>query len=398
MDKIGAYQVLESLYAGPRPLYKVKAADGRVLVLKTAPTSSLSAEMRERFNREAQTCAAFDHPNVIRVLDWGEANGVLFQAMDLLEGADLAKIFASGRQFPWENRLSIMEQVCDGLHYAHERGLVHRDIKPANIFVEYSGRVRILDFGMARVDASTLTQAGSAVGTLNYMSPEQLRGQTCTPASDIFSAGIVFYQLAGGRHPFAARQGSVAMIMNAIAFEAPPPLADSAPDAPEGLEFVLSKALEKDAARRLQSAADFRQALALCRVTLKMRSAPSPASAPAPAAKPDEATVAIRVPAIPPAAPPAPAAPNAPSSPPPAPKTRPPSAPAAPPRTNAVFCPSCTNANPAGAAFCQRCGQPLSSSAPAPAPSGMDATWAAALIVSGVIMLIVIAALIWLAR
>ena len=303
MQKIGVYELIESLYSGPRPLYKAKAADGRVLALKTAPISSLTPEMRERFNREAQACSTLDHPNVIRVHDFGEADGVLYQAMDLLEGADLSKIFASGRQFAWEHKLSIMEQVCDGLQYAHGRGLVHRDIKPANIFIEYAGRVRILDFGMARVDTSTLTIAGSAVGTLNYMAPEQVRGEICTFASDIFSAGIVFYQLAGGRHPFSAKYSNVGQIMNGILFDTQPPLAESAPDAPEGLEFILGKALEKDPARRLQSAADLKQALSLCRVTLKMRAQAgggSPLSGGVAVARDgpgdDDKTVAIRAP------------------------------------------------------------------------------------------------------
>jgi serine/threonine-protein kinase len=425
MQKIGAYQVVESLYAGPRPLFKVKAADGRILALKTAPVASLSPEMRERFNREAQQCSTLDHPNVIRVLDWGEADGQLYQAMDLLEGADLARIFNSGRQFAWEHKLSIMEQVCDGLQYAHDRGLVHRDIKPSNIFIEYVGRVRVLDFGMARVDASTLTQAGSAVGTLNYMAPEQLRGEKCTRASDIFSAGIVFYQLAGGRHPFSARQSNVAMIMNAIMFEAPPPLAESAPDAPDGLELILSKALVKDPARRLQSAADLKQALALCRVTLKMRANAPPAPTPPESWRPIEATVAMRVPTTPPPVPhpplasgPSPASVPPVTPAPPGPSTRPPAPPGPSTRQpgpqtrnpssrpstrppDAAYCASCTTANPIGASFCQRCGQPLSGPRPpvAPAPRpGMGGTWALALLVSGGVMLIVLAALIWLSR
>ena len=403
MQKIGVYQLIESLYSGPRPLYKAKAPDGRVLALKTAPVSSLTPEMRERFNREAETCSTLDHPNVIRVHDFGEADGVLYQAMDLLEGADLSKIFGSGRQFAWEHKLSIMEQVCDGLQYAHSRGLVHRDVKPANIFIEYAGRVRILDFGMARVDASTLTIAGSAVGTLNYMAPEQVRGETCTFASDIFSAGIVFYQLAGGRHPFSAKYSNVGQIMNGILFDMPPPLVESAPDAPEGLEFILSKALEKDPNRRLQTAADLKQALSLCRVTLKMRAQAgggSPLSGATPVVrdgpKDEDKTVAIRAQGIPPG-PPRGAPSGVSIPPPPSPVPPPPvSTVSKPPASqNAVYCPSCTHANPPGALFCQRCGQPLAARTTVVQNQGMGGTWAVAVIVSGVVLLIVIFALIW---
>ena len=135
MDKIGPYQILEPLYRGPRPLYRAKAADGTLVALKTIPVAELSAEARERFAREAETCRTLDHPNLIRVFEMGEADGKLYQAMELLEGADLSKVLAEGREFTWEEKLSIMEQVCAGLEYAHEHQLVHRDIKPANLFL-----------------------------------------------------------------------------------------------------------------------------------------------------------------------------------------------------------------------------------------------------------------------
>lgn len=110
--------------------------------------------MRQRFNREAAICMELDHPNRVRVYDSGEADGFLYQAMDLLEGADLGKVLAERRPLSWEQKLSLMEQVCDGLTYAHARNLIHRDIKPSNLFLENSGRIRILDFGMARTQSS----------------------------------------------------------------------------------------------------------------------------------------------------------------------------------------------------------------------------------------------------
>jgi serine/threonine-protein kinase len=365
-NKIGPYQILEVIYSGSRPLYKVKAADGRVLALKSVAVAGLSAEMRERFNREAEICRTLDHPNLVRVYDAGEADGTLYQAMDLLEGSDLNAVLTSNRQFTWPEKLSIMEQVCDGLEYAHAHKLVHRDIKPANLFLEDSGRVRVLDFGMARVAESELTRVGSALGTLNYMSPEQIRGERCTPASDVFSAGIVFFQLAAGRHPFSSRERSIAQVVSAIVFEPPPQFSQICPDAPEGLEFLLNKALEKDPMRRPQSGSSLKQAVKLCAITLSMAASRLPATPtvaaghppaeplrapdgaektvapdPAPVAPEDKKTKVMRradfaapLPVKPPAPPPAP--PPPPAAPPvvPAPQTE--------SRAKPRYCPQCT--------------------------------------------------------
>src|SRR3954471_1995041 len=180
---------------------------------------------------------------------------LFYGQMRLWEGADLGKVMAAGRAFTWDQKLGIMEQVCNGLEYAHANRLVHRDVKPANLFLENSGNVRVLDFGMVRVAESELTKAGSSLGTLNYMAPEQIRGQRCTQATDVFSAGIVFFQLASGRHPFSSKDRSLPQVVSAIVFEAPPKLSELAPDAPEGLEFLLNRALEKDPEKRLQNAA-----------------------------------------------------------------------------------------------------------------------------------------------
>ena len=280
-DKIGPFQIVEIIHRGPQPLFRARAKDGHEVAIKAVPVANLTPETRERFTREAQTCRGLEHPNLIRVFEMGEADGMLFQAMEMLEGADLGKVMSEGRHFSWDARLAIMEQVSAGLQYAHEHHLVHRDIKPANLFLENSGRVRVLDFGMVRVAESELTKVGSSLGTLNYMSPEQIRGERCTPATDVFSAGIVFFQLATGRHPFSTRDRSLGQVVSAIVFETPPKLSELAPDAPEGLEFVLHRALEKDPARRLQNAGELKQAISLCRVAAQLSpipAAPAPAS------------------------------------------------------------------------------------------------------------------------
>jgi eukaryotic-like serine/threonine-protein kinase len=411
MDKLGTYQILEQLHRGAQPLYRAQAKDGRIVAIKAIPLAGLSPEMRQRFMREAETCRALEHPSLIRVYDTGEADGMLFQAMELLEGADFAKVLAEGRAFTWEEKLSLMEQVCAGLEYAHARKLVHRDIKPANLFLENSGRVKVLDFGMVRLADSQLTQVGATMGTLNYMSPEQIRGEVCTAASDVFSAGIVFFQLATGRHPFSTRDRSLAQVVSAIVFEPPPKLSAICPDAPEGLEFILNKALEKTPIHRLQDAGDLKQALSLCRVTMRPGPAPASAGSPAPAApdavpEDDGKTRVMRRPVRPaaplapaappppvfaPPSPPAPAAPKAPAAPAPpaAPKApatpvatpkpaAPPAAPTVAPAPAATppaasrkppsvavsaplfrYCPSCTTANRPDAVVCVGCGLPL---------------------------------------
>jgi len=399
MDKIGPYEILETLHMGSQPLYRAKAPDGRIVALKTTPVKGLTPEMRERFLREAETCRTLDHQNLVRIFESGEASGVLYQAMELLEGSDLGKVEAAGRQFTWEEKLSIMEQVCDGLQYAHEHKLVHRDIKPANLFLENSGRVRVVDFGMVRVAESDLTKAGTSVGTLNYMAPEQIRGERCTPATDVFSAGIVFFQLASGQHPFSRKDRSLVQVVSAIVFENPPSLSALCPDAPEGLEFILNKAMEKDPAKRIQNAGDLKQAMALCRITMRLAptppaavpgpvgsetkimpsaqfaagSAQPPAAAgpPAPAVPVDEQKTQVLRRPVPmgPVAPtpsvtPKPAAP----APTPTPAPRPPSQQNLP---KPKFCPSCTTANPPGATVCRGCGNPLGGPEP---PTGSQST------------------------
>jgi serine/threonine protein kinase len=383
MDRIGPYQIVDTLHRGPQPLFKAKAKDGQMVAVKAIPVSGLSPESRERFTREAETCRKLEHPNLVRVFEMGEADGMLYQAMELLDGADLGKVMGEGRAFTWDQKLGIMEQVCDGLEYAHANRLVHRDIKPANLFLENSGRVRVLDFGMVRVAESDLTKVGSSLGTLNYMAPEQVRGERCTAATDVFSTGIVFFQLATGRHPFSAKDRNLAQVVSAIAFEAPPKLSALAPDAPEGLEFLLNRALEKDPARRLQNAGELKGAIVLCRMTLAMGGGystpvtPMSARAAAPAPPGDDADktrVMVRPSARPivmPAAQPEDdktrviARPAAVAPPPPAPAPKPRPAPA--PAANLRYCPACTYANPANAPMCLQCGTPFAAPAAVPA-------------------------------
>jgi serine/threonine-protein kinase len=403
MDKIGPYQILEVLHRGPQPLYRAKAADGRIVALKAAPSAAANAESRERFSREGETCRTLDHPHLVRVLDAGEADGMMYQVMELLDGADLGKVMAEAREFSWDQKLAIMEQVCEGLEYAHDHNLVHRDIKPANLFLENSGRAVVLDFGMVRVAQSELTKVGSAVGTINYMAPEQIHGERCSPASDVFSAGIVFFQFASGRHPFSSKDKSLPQVVSAIVFEPAPKLSAICPDAPEGLEFLLNRALEKDPAKRFRNAGELKQAIAVCRLAMAQGvAAPAPAPVadktkvfetpkPAAAVKPDlEKTQVFQRPAA--AAPlPAPRKAAPPPPPPPAPE---PVQPKPAPGLRFRYCPSCTTANPPDAVACSRCGTRLAEGGAAAAKStnwGMYIAIGVAVLLAIVLIVVLVA-------
>ena len=381
MDKALPYELVEKITAGQQSVYKAKAKDGRLVSVKSALKSAMAVDARERFQREIEICSKFDHPNVLRIDDSGENDEVMYQVTEWLEGADLAQVFKEKRALSWDEKMSIMEQVCDGLAYAHSQGVLHRDIKPANIFVENSGRVRLLDFGMARTQASQLTVAGLSPGTLTYMSPEQVRGEQVVAASDIFCTGIVFYELATGVHPFAAKKGAnIGAVLSAILFESPTPVKQVAPDSPEGLDLIIGKALEKEVSQRYESATEMKQTVQACRTLLQ---AGGPATAPAPPVDPG-ATVVIKRPKTIRGPVEAAAANEAAVAPPPAPP---------PPKR---YCPSCTYGNRMDAAVCENCSMPLGTAAFAaqdPSPPRAKVPWVIILGAFSVVLLLFIALL-----
>jgi serine/threonine protein kinase len=238
--------------------------------------------------------------------------------------------------------------VCAGLEYAHAQNVLHRDVKPSNIFLEGSGRVRLLDFGMARTQESNLTVAGLSPGTLTYMSPEQVRGEQVTTASDIFCAGIVFYELATGVHPFATEGANVGAVLSAILFQSTTPIKKVAPDTPDGLDIILNQALEKDPARRYSSVRELKQTLSVCRTLRSAGGLQVPAGATVDAGK----TVVIKRPKPEAGSPPAPAFQRV-----------------SPPPPQQKFCPHCTSPNKIDATVCGTCAMPLGEiAAPAPEP------------------------------
>jgi predicted Ser/Thr protein kinase/outer membrane biosynthesis protein TonB len=251
-ETIGKYQILERIGRGGMGMI-FKAHDpvlNRPVALKVISTEvEVTDELRARFFREAQACARLSHPNIVTVYDMGEDDGRLFIVMELLEGEELKRVVARKKALALEDKLAIMAQVCDGLHYAHQRGIVHRDIKPGNIFVLQSGQVKILDFGIAQMadTEAGLTRTGLIMGTLRYISPEQVRGRA-DHRSDIYSVGAVFYELLSMRPPFT---GDDPMhLLEQLRTDEPPPLEQLDPAIPSELASTVARALRKDPAER----------------------------------------------------------------------------------------------------------------------------------------------------
>jgi serine/threonine protein kinase len=232
---------------------------GRDVAIKTMSAGvGADDELRKRFHREAQSAARLNHPNIITVHDFGEEQGHIYMAMELLEGDDLKDLITRQSPLSLQQKLSLMEQICDGLAFAHARDVVHRDLKPANIHILPGGQVKIMDFGLARISSSDMTRAGVIMGTPNYMSPEQVRGEKATAGSDVFSLGAVFYELLGGRKPFDA--DSLAAILYQVMQVQPEPLAEMRPDLPPELCRVIGRAMAKDGRQRYANGGELREA------------------------------------------------------------------------------------------------------------------------------------------
>jgi eukaryotic-like serine/threonine-protein kinase len=229
------------------------------------------ADRLRRFRQEAQSAALLDHPNILAVHFVGDDNGVPFLVCELLEGESLRERLRR-ELLPVRKSLDYAAQIIEGLAAAHEKGIIHRDLKPENIFLTKDGRAKILDFGLCKLIAEssatseanspTLTQGsapGVVLGTVGYISPEQIRGQLLDARSDIFSFGVVLYEMLAGKNTF--RRSTVADTMSALLKEDPLDISESFPGISRGLDRVVRRALEKDPADRFQSVRDLGFAL-----------------------------------------------------------------------------------------------------------------------------------------
>ncbi|MDT3672936.1 MAG: serine/threonine-protein kinase [Aromatoleum sp.] len=317
LKKLGKYEIRGELgqgamgivYDGFDPMI------GRRVALKTVRRDQLDRteveEILARFKREAQAAGRLNHPNIVQIYEYGEDEGTAFIAMEFVEGRELKDYFDADERFPMAEIVRIMGQLLEALDYSHKNGVVHRDIKPANIILLKDGTVKVADFGIARVESSNLTQAGSVLGTPSYMSPEQFMGQTVDGRSDLFSAGVILYQFLTGEKPFT---GALTTIMHKVLKEEPAAPSALNVQVPRPFDALIRKALAKRPDERFQNGREFA-------IALKMAAAGQavPGDGDATLVNDAEATLAMERPAASPKA----AAPAAAATPAPAKKSSP---------------------------------------------------------------------------
>jgi serine/threonine-protein kinase len=268
-SKLGRYAIQSELGRGAMGVV-YKATDTaleRTVAVKTvnmALERDGAEKYEARFYQEARAAGSLNHPNIVTVYDVGKEGNVAYMAMEFIEGVELRTLLAEGRALPVSQAVSIAAQVAEGLAYAHEHGVVHRDIKPANIMVLAEGPVKITDFGIARMRANTdeLTQSGMMLGSPKYMSPEQVIGKRADHRSDIFSLGVILYEMLTGTAPFTGE--NVTALMYQIVNFAPPTPSAVSPAVPELLNFIVAKMLAKPLEERYQSAQELAGDLRNC--------------------------------------------------------------------------------------------------------------------------------------
>ena len=281
---LGRYQIEKELGKGAMGVvYLGKDPKiGRVVAIKTMALSQEFepdelADVKERFFREAETAGRLTHPNIVTMYDAGEEHDLAFIAMEFLKGRDLAPHTKPDNLLPIPKVMAIIARVASALGYAHQNNVVHRDIKPANIMYDAeTDSVKVTDFGIARITDSSKTKTGTVLGTPSYMSPEQLSGAKVEGASDMFSLGVMLYQMVSGRLPF---QGdSMAQLMFKIANEAHADIRQHSPNVPACLAAIINKALAKQPEQRYQSCDQMAKALQLCLTSLQGRARPAVAA------------------------------------------------------------------------------------------------------------------------
>jgi eukaryotic-like serine/threonine-protein kinase len=272
--KIGRYRIISELGRGAMGVvYKADDPNlDRTVALKTISLDKDAegrADYQKRFMLEAKAAGKLNHANIVTTYDFGEVDGMAYLAMELLEGTDLRKRVQQGPIPPIE-AVEIACQIAEGLAYAHGRGIVHRDIKPANIMLPERGPAKIMDFGLARMRlADHKTSTGIVLGTPRYMSPEQISGQPVDHRSDVFSLGIVLWEMLTGKRLFSGTE--MAQVSHSITYDEHEPPTRVNPELPAMLDFVVARALKKDPAVRYQDADEMAADLHTCLAELQSR-------------------------------------------------------------------------------------------------------------------------------
>lgn len=272
ISHLGRYEIVGEIGQGAMGIvYKAKdPLIDRVVAIKTINLGLALDEKDEyegRFYQEAKAAGRLNHPNIVTIYDVGRSGDVAYIAMEFLYGRELRDIMNDGGTMPVEQALDIAAQVALGLSYAHEHDIVHRDIKPSNIMVVRDGHAKITDFGIARMASSSVrTQTGMVLGSPKYMSPEQVMGKALDQRSDIFSLGVMLYEMLTGQVPFNGENINAIMYQTVNAVPAPPGTMNSA--VPEMANFIVAKALAKGLEDRYQNSRDFATDLRACRDTL----------------------------------------------------------------------------------------------------------------------------------
>ncbi|MFI5345759.1 MAG: CHASE2 domain-containing serine/threonine-protein kinase [Elusimicrobiota bacterium] len=291
---LGRYEIEKELgrgamgvvYLGRDPKINRMVAIKTMMLEEGSDGGSLK-EVKERFFREAESAGTLNHPNIVRIFDAGEENEVAYIAMELLDGVDLTKYVAKDALLPVDKALDYVATVADALDYAHKQGIVHRDIKPANIMLLKDGSIRVADFGIARITASSKTATGTVMGTPSYMSPEQVAGRKVDGRSDLFSLTVALYELVTGEKPFKGGEG-IGTLLFQIANDPTPDILEVNPKLPPALKAVIEQGLAKNPDERFARGSDLAAA-----IRGVLSGAAAPAAAPVPAQRTAEITAPV---------------------------------------------------------------------------------------------------------